>query len=76
MKDIKIVILKEEDGYVAFPIGLKGVVVSDGDTYEEAYKNLKEAIKFHIETFGDAILDEIETPMEAYIADLKVSSAK
>lgn len=55
MKDIKIVILKEEDGYVAFPIGLKGVVVSDGDTYEEAYKNIKEAIKFHIETFGDSI---------------------
>lgn len=76
MKDIKIVILKEEDGYVAFPIGLKGVVVSDGDTYEEAYKNLKDAIKFHIETFGEAILEEIETPMEAYIADLKVSSAK
>ena len=76
MKDIKIIILKEEDGYVAFPIGLKGVVVSDGDTYEESYNNIKEAIKFHIETFGDAILDEIETPLEAYIADLKVSSPR
>ena len=53
MKDIKIVILKEEDGYVAFPIGLKGVVVSDGDTYEEAYNNIKQAIKFHIETFSE-----------------------
>jgi predicted RNase H-like HicB family nuclease len=76
MKDIKIIILKEEDGYVAFPIGLKGVVVSDGDTYEEAYQNIKEAIKFHIESFGEAILDEIEAPLEAYIADLKVSSIK
>ena len=76
MKEIKIIIHKEEDGYVAFPIGLKGVVVSDGDSYEEAFKNLKEAINFHIETFGDAILEEIETPVEAYIADLKVSSAK
>jgi len=56
MKNIKIIILKEEDGYIAFPIGLKGVVVNDGDTYEEAYKNIKEAIKFHIETFGDTIL--------------------
>ena len=76
MKDIKIIILKEEDGFVAFPIGLKGVVVSDGDSYEEAYRNIKEAIKFHIETFGDAILEDIESPLEAYIADLKVSYTK
>lgn len=32
MKDIKIIIEKHVDGYVAYPVGLKGVVVGQGDT--------------------------------------------
>ena len=29
------------------------MVVSEGDTYEEALISVKSAIRFHIETFGD-----------------------
>lgn len=36
MKQIKIVVEKHPDGYVAYPLGLKGVVVGQGDTYEDA----------------------------------------
>jgi predicted RNase H-like HicB family nuclease len=36
MKQVKIVIEKHADGYVAYPVGVKGVVVGEGDTYEEA----------------------------------------
>ena len=36
MKQFKIVVEKHADGYVAYPLGLKGVVVGQGDTYEEA----------------------------------------
>lgn len=43
---------KNPDGYVAYPLGLKAVVVGQGDTYEEALADVKSAIKFHIETFG------------------------
>ena len=43
---------KHPDGYIAYPLGLKGVVVSKGDTYEEAFADIKSAIRFHIETFG------------------------
>jgi predicted RNase H-like HicB family nuclease len=49
---IKIIVERHADGYVAYPLGLKGVVVGEGDTYEEAFADAKSAIQFHIETFG------------------------
>ena len=52
MKEIKTIVEMHSDGYVAYPLGLKGVVVAQGDTYEEALSNVKSAISFHIDTFG------------------------
>jgi predicted RNase H-like HicB family nuclease len=52
VKQVKIIVEKHPDGYVAYPLGLKGVVVGEGDTYEEALADVKSAIQFHIETFG------------------------
>jgi hypothetical protein len=37
MKKLKIVIEKHQDGYVAYPVGIKGVVVGEGDSYEAAF---------------------------------------
>jgi len=34
------------------PLGLKGVVVGQGDTYEAALADVRSAIQFHVETFG------------------------
>ena len=56
---VKVIIQKSEEGYVAYPLGVKGVVVSDGDTFEEALENIKSAINFHLETFGDEVLEQI-----------------
>ncbi len=52
IKQLEIVVEKHPDGYVAYPLGLNGVVVGEGDTYEEALMDAKSAIAFHIETFG------------------------
>ncbi|MBO9369457.1 type II toxin-antitoxin system HicB family antitoxin [Chloroflexus sp. MS-CIW-1] len=52
VKQFKIIVEKHPDGYVAYPLGLKGVVVGEVDTYEEALADVKSAIEFHIETFG------------------------
>ncbi|MEE9613887.1 MAG: type II toxin-antitoxin system HicB family antitoxin [Thermodesulfobacteriota bacterium] len=52
MKQYKIIVEKHPDGYVAYPLGLKGVVVGEGDTYDEALSDVKSAIGFHIESFG------------------------
>jgi predicted RNase H-like HicB family nuclease len=53
MKQIKIVVEKHPDTYVAYPLGIKGVVVGQGDTYEAAVADVKSAIQFHLETFGN-----------------------
>jgi predicted RNase H-like HicB family nuclease len=39
-------------------LGLKGVIVGEGDTHEEALADVKSAIRFHIETFGEDVLEE------------------
>jgi len=69
----KIIVQRSAGGYVAYPLGLKGVVVSDGDTFEEALKNVKSAIAFHIETFGDEVLGQIAAPEDIYIAEAEVA---
>jgi len=72
MRQLKIIVEKHTDGYVAYPLGLRGVVVGQGDTYEEALSDVKSAIRFHIETFGDDVLN-IEPPvLEAFIAEAGV----
>ena len=53
MKKVKIIIERHPDGYVAYPLGLKGVVVGEGDSREEALADVESAIRFHVETFGD-----------------------
>ncbi len=72
MRKFKIVVEKHADGYVAYPLGLKGVVVGQGDSYEAALSDIKSAIRFHIETFGKEVLD-IEPPIiEAFVAETGV----
>ena len=73
VRQFKIVVEKNSDGYVAYPLGLKGVVVGQGDSYEEGLSDVKSAIRFHIETFGSEIL-ELEPPvLEAFIAEAGVN---
>ena len=57
MKQLKIIVEKHSDGYVSYPLGLKGVVVGQGNTYEEALADIKSAISFHIESFGEEIIE-------------------
>ncbi len=68
-KQIKIIVEKHLDGYIAYPLGLKGVVIGHGDSYEEALTDIKSAIKFHRETFGEDAL-ELDTPvLEAFVVE-------
>ena len=71
MRQIKIIVEKHPEGYVAYPLGLKGVVVGEGDTYEEALADVKSAIKFHIETFGKEAI-EAEEIIETFVAEVAV----
>lgn len=72
MRQVKIVVEKHPDGYVAYPLGIKGIVVGEGDTYEEVLKDVRSALAFHLETFGPDSLDVDPPVLEAFVAEAGV----
>lgn len=72
MAPVKIIVEKHPDAYVAYPIGIRGVVVGEGETYDEAVADLKSALRFHLETFGPDALKVDPPILEAFIAEAKV----
>ena len=73
MRLLKIIVEKHEDGYVAYPVSLKGTVVGEGDTFDEAVADITSAIKFHIETFGDEEFETDEPILDVFIAEAGVA---
>jgi len=73
MTSIKIIVEKHPDGYVAYPLGLSGVVVGQGDSYEAALADVRSAIAFHIETFGAEALEPDSPVLEAFVAEAIVA---
>jgi len=72
VKNYKVIVEKHPDGYVAYPLGLKGVVVGQGDTYEDALADVRSAIRFHIETFGEEAFGDSPV-LEAFVAEAGVA---
>ncbi len=72
-KEFKVIVERHADGYVAYPIGLKGVVVGEGDTYDEALADVNSAIQYHIQTFGQEVLESDQPVLDAFIAETKVA---
>ena len=71
--NVKIIVEKHPDVYVAYPIGLKGVVIGQGSTYEEALADVRSAIAFHIETFGPAEFEQDDPVVEAFVAETRLA---
>jgi len=71
MRNLKIIVEKHVDGYIAYPIGLKGIVIGEGDTYEGALSDVKSAIEFHINSFGNDVF-ESEEILETFVAEVAV----
>jgi predicted RNase H-like HicB family nuclease len=72
-RQFKVIVEKHADGYVAYPLGLKGVVVGEGDTWEEALADVKSAIAFHIETFGPEVFEDDALILEAFVAEAGIA---
>ena len=70
---VKIIVEKHPDTYVAYPIGLKGVVIGQGASYEEALDDVRSAIAFHVETFGTSELVLDDPVVEAFVAEARVA---
>ncbi len=74
MDRLKIVIERHSDGFVSYPLGLKGVVVGQGNTYDEALENVRSAIDFHIDTFGGEAFEGESPVLEAFIAETQLAA--
>ena len=48
MTSIKIIVERHPDGYVAYPLGVSGSVVGQGDSYEAALADVRSAIAFPV----------------------------
>jgi len=73
MKPIKIIVEKHSDGYVAYPLGLNGAVAGEGDTYEQALRDVTSAIQFHIETFGAEAFETDSDILEVFVAEVEIA---
>jgi predicted RNase H-like HicB family nuclease len=72
MRRVKIVVEKHAEGYVAYPLGMKGIVVGEGESYEEALADVKSAISFHLESFGPEVFEDDSPVLEVFLAEAGV----
>lgn len=67
MRELKIIVEKHADGYVAYPLGLKGVVIGQGETFDEAVEEVTSGIRAHVEAFGPGVLEGEDEVMEVFV---------
>ena len=73
MRQIKFIVEKHADGYVAYPLGIRGVVVGEGETYDDALADAQSALKFHVETFGLSEFDDASI-LEAFVTEAGIDA--
>ena len=70
--DVRIIVEKHPDDYVAHPLGSKGGV-DRGDTHDEILADLKSVKRVHIENVGTDAFD-LESPvLEAFVAETRLA---
>lgn len=65
---------KDENGYFAFCPELEGCH-SQGDTFEEAKENIREAIELYLETMSVDEIEELKSPKELITTTMEVELA-
>ncbi len=67
---------KHPDGYVAYPLGVKGVVVGQGGSYQAALDDVRSAIASYVETVGaEALVDHDSPVVEAFVAEATTAAS-
>jgi hypothetical protein len=54
---MEVILEKHPDGHVGYSLGMQGVLLGEGETFEGAHRDVKSAIKFHVEGFGPEALE-------------------
>lgn len=70
---LKIIVEKHPDGYIAYPLGIRGAVVGQGDTYDKALADVKSAIQTHLAVFGNEVIDDEFPILDAFVAEMAVT---
>lgn len=73
MKQLKIIVEKHLEGYSAYPIGFKGIVVGEGNTFEQALADMKSAIPLCAEAFGKEFLEYQAPILEVFVTESEVA---
>lgn len=73
MRPVKIVVEQHADGFVAYPLGMKGVVVGEGDNYDAALADVVSAIRFHAESFGPAVFDAEPKVLDVFLTEATIA---
>lgn len=42
---------RHADSYIAYLLGVQGIVIAERESYEEALADAQSALRFHLETF-------------------------
>lgn len=71
--DLKIIVEQHPDGFVAYPVGLRGIIVGQGETRQEALSDVTSAIEFHVETFGLAELESVDQVLDVFVANTRIA---
>jgi predicted RNase H-like HicB family nuclease len=72
MTQLKFIVEQHTDGFVAYPLGLQGAVVGEGDTYDTALADAKSAATFHIQTFGAGAFPSDSPLVDAFMVDVGI----
>ena len=73
MAHLKFVSERHPEGFVAYPLGIEGVVIGEGDTADEALADCRSALAFHLETFGPDVLQGVAPILDAYLVDAEAA---
>jgi predicted RNase H-like HicB family nuclease len=69
MRALKSIVERHSDGFLAYTLALKDVVMGQGDSYEAALADAILAAQFHIQSFGTEAFDDDSDVEAAYIAE-------
>ncbi|MCG8450292.1 MAG: hypothetical protein MI725_12045 [Pirellulales bacterium] len=67
---MKFIVEQHSDGFIAYPLGLRGVVVGQGDTRDSALADAQSAAKFHLQTFGNEAMTGESQPIDAEVVEV------
>jgi len=72
VRTVHIIVERHSDGYLGYPLGIRGAVVGQGETLEAAVAGTASAVRFHLATFGEGMWDPEATPLAVFVDEVRL----